>query len=402
MHFLFNLSLLIILFFLCFSIFRRSGSILLHKRTALLYFTVSLALCNIFTYPFGDEFVLDLRIIPFLIGGLYLRLSPALGLLVIFMRGFHGIDFGFMVACVIYTTFSFYLWVISPWFMRLTSNHRILFSMGHALFLSVGILILVLKIAPSNVIPDLFFAYLVVPPLGVVIIAYIIEMIEKNILLRHQLIIAEKLEAIEQMGAAISHEIRNPLTTALGFVELLYKDTHDMEKRTQYLAILKDELDSAERIIQDYLSYSKPILESVEPLNVQEELTHVIKLLQPLANYHSVKLSTNFSSTRLMEGDRSKFQQCFINIIKNSIESRPNGGTLLIEAVETTTHIVITIQDNETSICSEQLKQKDFSMTLSFSIVRAMKGTIDEVKKENGKGKFLKFSFKPIKPHLKR
>ncbi|WP_342599969.1 HAMP domain-containing sensor histidine kinase [Psychrobacillus sp. FSL H8-0483] len=259
-----------------------------------------------------------------------------------------------------------------------------------------------LKIAPSNDIPDLFFAYLVVPPLGVVIIAYIIEMIEKNNLLRHQLIIAEKLEAIEQMGAAISHEIRNPLTTALGFVELLHKDNHDMEKRTQYLAILKDELDSAERIIQDYLSYSKPILESVEPLNVQEELMHVIKLLQPLANYHSVKLSTNFSSTRLMEGDRSKFQQCFINIIKNSIESRPNGGTLLIEAVETTTHIVITIQDNETSICSEELKQKDFSMTLSFSIVRAMKGTIDEVKRENGKGEFLKFSFKPIKPHLKR
>lgn len=362
---------------------------------------MSLVLCNIFSYPFSDEYVLDLRIIPFLIGGLYLRLSPALGLLVIFMRGFHGIDFGFILGCVTYTIFSLYLWVVSPWFMRLTSNYRILFSMGHALLQSVGILIIALKIAPSNEIPDLFFAYLVVPPIGVVIIAYIIEMIEKNIQLRHQLIIAEKLDAIEQMGAAISHEIRNPLTTAIGFVELLYKDNHNLEKRTQYLAILKDELDSAERIIQDYLSYSKPILESIEPLNVQEELTHVIKLLEPLANYHSVKISTNFSSTRLMEGDRSKFQQCFINIIKNSIESKPKGGTLLIEAVETVTHIVITIQDNEVSIGSEQLKQKELSITLAFSIVRAMKGTIEEVKGKNGKGNFLKFSFKPIKPHLK-
>ncbi|WP_192797440.1 sensor histidine kinase [Psychrobacillus glaciei] len=330
-----------------------------------------------------------------------MRLSPILAIILIVLRGFHGIDFGFYLALVIYSIFSLIFWCINPWFLRLTSKNRILFSTGISLFVGGGILVIALFLAPFHQMLDLFFAFLIVPPLGIAMISYIIEMIENNILLQQLLIKAEKKEAVEQMGAAISHEIRNPLTTSIGFVELLDKDSLNQEKINQYLSILKSELDTAERIIQDYLTYSKPIISSVEALNVQKELTLVISLLQPLANYYSVKVSTNLLSTKLIEGDRSKFHQCFINIIKYNIECMPNGGSLLIETVDTGTNIMISIQIAGEKRNEEQLKMTSHTMSVAFNIVRAMKGTID-IKNKIGKETVIQFYFKPIKAHLKR
>lgn len=406
-HFLFNLTLLTILFFAFFLLNKRVGSIHIHKRTGLLYFVLSLILCSLFSYPIQSEYVLDLRIIPFLLGGLYLRLSPILGFLVIFFRAFHGIDLGFFIAIAFYSVFSFFIWRISPWFLKLTSTTRILFSTGITLLLSVGILLTIaLNTVSADQLLDIIIAYVVVPPLGVALLSSLIEIREKNQQLQQQLIIEEKLAAVEQMGAAISHEIRNPLTTAIGFIDLLDQVYLDNNRRTKYLSIIKNELDSAEGIIQDYLTFSKPVVESVEELDIQEELTHILKLLHPLANYHSVKVSTDFSTYGTIQGDKSKFHQCFINIMRNSIESMSYGGALLIKTVATQNKIIISIQDTGTGLSKEQIQRigephystkgpqgTGLSMMVAYSILRAMRARI-EVQSEIGKGTTFQFHFK--------
>ena len=245
-------------------------------------------------------------------------------------------------------------------------------------------------------------------------ISSLIEIREKNLQLQQQLIIEEKLAAVEQMGAAISHEIRNPLTTAIGFIELLDQVSLDNNNRTKYLSIIKDELDSAEGIIQDYLTFSKPIIDSIEELDIQKELTHILKLLHPLANYHSVKVSTDFSTYGTIQGDKSKFHQCFINIMRNSIESMPYGGTLFIKTIANQNKIIISIQDTGTGLSKEQIKRigephysmkgpngTGLSMMVAYSILRAMKGTI-EVQSEIGKGTIFQFHFKLHETKVKR
>ncbi|MEK5205639.1 ATP-binding protein [Psychrobacillus sp. FSL H8-0510] len=336
-----------------------------------------------------------------------MRLSPILGFLVIFFRAFHGIDLGFFIAIAFYSVFSFFIWRISPWFLKLTSTTRILFSTGITLLLSVGILLTIaLYTVSADQLLDIIIAYVVVPPLGVALLSSLIEIREKNQQLQQQLIIEEKLAAVEQMGAAISHEIRNPLTTAIGFIDLLDQVYLDNNRRTKYLSIIKNELDSAEGIIQDYLTFSKPVVESVEELDIQEELTHILKLLHPLANYHSVKVSTDFSTYGTIQGDKSKFHQCFINIMRNSIESMSYGGALLIKTVATQNKIIISIQDTGTGLSKEQIQRigephystkgpqgTGLSMMVAYSILRAMRARI-EVQSEIGKGTTFQFHFK--------
>lgn len=406
MHFLFNLSLLMILYFIFFLLYKRVGSLHLHKRAGLIYFVFSLILCSLFSYPIQSGYVLDLRLIPFLLGGLYLRLSPLLGFLVIFFRAFHGLDVGFVIAVVFYSMFSLFIWYISPWFLKLTSSRRVLFSTGITLLVSFAILFIALnKVSPDQLL-DIFIAYAIVPPLGVAMISSLIEIREKNIQYQQQLIIEEKLAAVEQMGAAISHEIRNPLTTAIGFIELLDQLSLDNNKRTKYLSIIKNELDTAEGVIQDYLTFSKPIIESFEELDIQKELTHILKLLHPLANYHSVKVTADFSTNGMIQGDKSKFHQCFINIIRCSIESMPNGGALLIKTIATRKKITITIEDTGSGLSKEQINRigepyystkgpqgTGLSLMVAYSILRAMRGTI-EIQSEIDKGTISQFHFK--------
>ncbi len=408
-HFLFNLSLLIVLLFFCLMWYESVGN-RFYKGTAVFYFTASLILCCIFAYPLNEEMVLDLRIIPFLIGGLYLGLSPLLGLLLIIIRGFLGIDIGFWLAVAFYGVFSYFIWRISPWFLKLSSRCRIFFSVGVTMLMSflmtIGIEILA---SPSQTL-DLWFAYLFVPPLGVAMISYIIENIEKNIYLRQRLVKSEKLEAVEQMGAAISPEIRNPLTSAIGFAQLLQDPSLERNKRTEYLSILQGELESAENVIQDYLTFSKPLIEKVEELDVQGELKRVINLLEPLANQQSVKITSLFSTNAIIEGDRQKFHQCFVNVLKNAIESMPNGGEIKISTVMSLTNIIIRIKDTGEGMTKEQLarlgepyystkgtKGTGLGVMVVYSIVRAMKGTI-EVRSKVGRGTSFQFSFKEYKP----
>ncbi|MFK9095093.1 ATP-binding protein [Bacillus salipaludis] len=260
---------------------------------------------------------------------------------------------------------------------------------------------------------DAWFAYLVIPSLGIGIISYGIEFVRKNNEMQQQLIKAEKLKAVEQMGAAISHEIRNPLTAASGFVQLLQDDYLSRQKRKEYLSIVKEELLSAERVIQDYLTFAKPSLETFEELNVKNELRQIINILQPLANQNSVEIITDFSIIGFIKGDGQKFRQCFVNVLKNAIESMPAGGYLTISTEFSQSCVTIKVTDTGVGMTSEQLerlgepfystkgkKGTGLGMMVVYSIIRAMDGSI-WVESEVGKGTTFLFEFQTITTTVK-
>lgn len=412
-HFLFNLALLMILLFVCLVCSERSRTKPISKASAIIFFIASLWVSFAFSYELSPSLRLDLRNIPVVIGGLYMGIGPLLAIVTVLIRGVFGLDIGFLTNLLLYGFLFVFLWRIHPWFWRQTPKNRIFYSVILTTFISIATLVCIIFLNPIFLRWDVWIAYMVVPPLGVGIISYSIEFVRKNLLIRQHLVKSKKLEAVEQMGAAISHEIRNPLTAALGFVQLLQEDDLDVKKRNLYLSLVKGELESAERVIQDYLTFSKPSLHSLEELNVSEELGHVLTILQPMTNQNSVQVTTKFSPIGLIKGDRQKFHQCFLNIIKNAIESMPNGGFLYIETESNSTQVTIRIKDTGVGMTKEQIerlgepyystkeaKGTGLGMMVVYSIVRAMKGTI-RVHSEPEKGTTFNISFPPYLPSMK-
>ncbi|KAA9027051.1 HAMP domain-containing histidine kinase [Niallia endozanthoxylica] len=395
-HLLFNLSLLlVILFFYLMWLERRKN---MPKFITIGSFICSIFVCFLFSYQPIPYVSYDLRLIPVLIGGLYFGIGPLLTIIVIIIRAFYGIDQGFFVGLTIYGSLTFLLIKLHPWFIRQHPKRRISFSVSFAIIFSLITVLLLPLIEWVSLDFDALFAYIVVPTLGIFIFSYSVEFSLKNIRLYNRVIDSEKTVALEQMGAAIAHEIRNPLTTAIGFVQLLQETEVDQTKNQQYLSMVKQELDAAELIIKDYLIYSRQFTEQVEEIDVNQELNHVLRTLRPLAEEHSVNFYTSYLSVGTIIGNANKFRQCLSNIIKNGIESMPLGGSLIVCTQLHQSNVIIEIKDKGTGMSKEQLEQlgkpyyltggpkgTGLSMMVSYGIVRAMKGSI-KVKSEIGNG----------------
>ena len=405
-YFFFNLSLLIVLLFSGFLWAEKLRRYWSYRAICFIYLLISLLICFIFTYKIeGIDVVFDLRKVPFIIGSLYLGLGPILAAFIVFVRGFLGIDYGFWMTVLYYGAVAILFLRISPLFLTRTPMQRILFSIGVTFLFSLAQTFTMEIWHLPHSSTEIWFAYLVIQPIGAGIISYIIEEFIMTIKLRQRTMKSKRLEAVERMGAAISHEIRNPLTAAIGFVQLLQNDTIPKENHTQYISIIKNELKSAERVIQDYLNFSNPDIKSMEPLLLQEELEQIVQLLQPLAKQYSVKIVSTFSQGEEIEGDKQKFHQCFVNIMKNAIEAMPKGGTLTVETERTTTSVSILITDTGSGMTLEQVtrlgepyystkgsKGTGLGVMVVYSIVRAMNGTI-HVDSEIGKGTTFKITF---------
>ncbi|MDF2854422.1 MAG: histidine kinase [Neobacillus sp.] len=405
-HLFQNLSILIILLLFCLIWIDKSRKFIISKSIVIIFFVFLLWTCIHFAYVPVSFARYDLRIIPLVIGGLYFGIGPILALALIGIRSLYGFDDGFIVSLVIYLPLAYLFFRLHPWFWKQSPNRRI----PIATFL--GMILGVLTVGGMEFLTytrshwvDAWFAYMFLPPLGIGIIAYSIEFIKRNVKMRLQLVKVEKLKAVEQMGAAISHEIRNPLTAASGFVQLLNDDYLPRHKRREYLSIVKEELQSAERVIQDYLTFAKPSLEKIEELNVKNELKQILKILQPMANQNSVEINTDFSVIGFIKGDKQRFRQCIINILKNAVESMPNGGQLYIETQYSKEYVTVLVKDTGVGMTQEQIgrlgepyystkgsKGTGLGMMVVYSIVKAMEGTIKvESTKDSGTTFYLKF-----------
>ncbi|MFB9830495.1 ATP-binding protein [Lederbergia wuyishanensis] len=375
------------------------------KNTAIAFSIVSIIVCFIFNYRLFEEFVIDLRIIPIMVGGLYAGIGPIVGLLTIILRGLYGFNIGYFATSIFIIVISLIFWRIFPWFLKLSARQRIIFFTGMTFIVSFFPPLFMDIYQKDNLGFDIYFAYLLLQPIGALIISITIEITCKTVKLHQHLVKAERLEVVEKMAAAISHEIRNPLTSAIGFVQLMQDETISKDKSDQYLSILKSELFSAEKVIRNFLTLSKPELPTVETLNVNSELQFVINKLQPAATRSLVSIQTKWTESVWIHGDRQSFHQCFINIIKNSIEAMENGGTVTVEVESTSTNIDIRVQDTGKGMTQEQIEHlgepyystkgemgTGLGVMVAFNIVRAMKGKIN-IKSEIGKGTSFEFSF---------
>ena len=355
-----------------------------------IFYAFVIILC--ITIPVGADKVsiFDLRQIPLWLGSLYrgIATSAFLCLVTIGYRSlFEGV--GFFVTAVTSVLVMGTSIVLSKKFLQLPSKHRISLATALSAFsgiITIGLAELFHGIPSPSVLLSL--TYLLVQPICMFIACSLKEMVYHNIALRKRMIRAEKMEAVSHLAASISHEIRNPLTAARGFMQLLEQHHLSPEKRRQYARIAIEELDRAEAIITDYLTFAKPAPETVEKLNVKTEIERVIDFIRPLANMNSVEVRATLAPFSII-GEREKFRQCLLNIMKNAIEAMPNGGVLQIYVSIEKRRVLIRISDTGVGMTKEQMerlgepyfttkeiKGTGLGMMVVYRIIESMNGTI--------------------------
>ena len=397
--FLINLLVIIIsIFFLQFWMNRRGTDSRQNEYVMFLSLGFSILLCMLFPFKISNGLIFDLRFIPFLLACFYAHPITAalLGVLVTVIRVFYGGE-GVWIPVIILPILFLICLQLRPLYEQRKIGVRIMITSALTLLTCTAILLSIYLFLHVQLSVYFSFSFVVIHFLGMMLSVYLVEYFRGQNLILTRLIRMEKVEVVSHLAASISHEIRNPLTTSRGFVQMVQESEDLPEKDREFLSIAMEEMDRATKIIQDYLTFAKPVSEKVEMMSTKDMIEKAIQVIQPLANMDNVIIHSQLGSNQV-KGNSGHFLQVLVNILKNSIEAMPQGGTISVTSKQMNQRVHILIKDEGTGMTPLQVtrlgepyfsmkegKGTGLGMMVVFRVVEAMQGDIT-VRSEIGSG----------------
>ncbi len=225
---------------------------------------------------------------------------------------------------------------------------------------------------------------------------------------------SERLAALGQVVAEITHEIKNPLMMIGGFAKQLIRNNRN-EKERDKLEIIVKEISRLEKLIKELREFYLPKILTREVIEVKDLLKEVNDQIQHDCEGKNIRTEMTTSIEPLViEGDRDKLKQVLLNLVQNSIEAMENGGILSIRSQKNDDKVEITIEDNGCGIALDNQK-KIFSpffttksngtglgLSISKNIIEDHIGSSFTMQSEQGKGSIFKIQMPLHKAYVDR
>ncbi|AHD04495.1 PAS domain S-box protein [Paenibacillus larvae] len=207
---------------------------------------------------------------------------------------------------------------------------------------------------------------------------------------------SEKLTVIGQIAAGVAHEIRNPLTTLKGFIQLFHAGE---EGKQEYYEVMMGELNRIELIITEMLVLAKPHMSHFQPRHIDKIIQNVLILLDTEAKHKNIRIVVaGEADLAPVLCEENQLKQLFIHLLKNAVESMEHGGKILIQIRgHGKDRICVRITDQGCGIAPEQMhklgepfyttkeKGTGLGMMISYKIIEDHQGTM-EIESKMGEG----------------
>jgi two-component system, NtrC family, sensor histidine kinase PilS len=168
---------------------------------------------------------------------------------------------------------------------------------------------------------------------------------------------SEKMAAIGQLAAGIAHEIRNPLASISGSVQLLQSDRKNSPDETKLMNIVIREIDRLNKLISEFLDYARPQMPLDQTVSLSELLVELVETLKLDQLSQDVHFDVNIMPNIEIPGNYDKLKQAFWNIIINSLQSMENSKNKLlnVDLMAQGSLVTLRIHDSGSGIPAEQL-----------------------------------------------
>ena len=378
-----------------------------HSKLTFILF-IMLVLAMSFPIQFSEGYIYDFRIIPFIISFVYGGTFPGLiiGITLLAYRFMIGGD-GFYVVLVNYSLSCAIFILMGNKIESFQKKNKLLFLSVIFLLNTMIVMVTLFKMNEMEQIRFMIVFY-TITWICLLMVGFVMENVDQQIEIREKLQKDEKLNIISQLAASVAHEVRNPLTSVRGFLQLISDDENLKNSNKNYIKIAMSELDHAQSIINDYLALAKPNTEELSSINISDEIKKTIALMTSYSNIQNITIITNIQDSLYIKGNKNEIKQVLVNIIKNGIEAMDKGGCLTVNVFEKNDIISIVIMDSGKGMTKSQLnklgtpfyttkeKGTGVGLTISFQLIQGMKGKI-KVESELGKGTTFIIDFPSIK-----
>lgn len=205
---------------------------------------------------------------------------------------------------------------------------------------------------------------------------------------------SQQINMVGQLGVAVGHEIRNPLTTVRGFLQLMDHEA-DFKDLREYLSIMIEEIDKADAAIAHLINLADNKTNHREEQDINEIINESLSN-HPLPGHSGLRIKTRFNRIPKLMLDKLEIKELVLNLFTNAIEAMPNGGTITIVTQQVGHEVWFVIRDQGTGI-SEQTarrigtpffstkeKSAGLGLAICYSIARRHGARIEFVSNPNG------------------
>lgn len=155
---------------------------------------------------------------------------------------------------------------------------------------------------------------------------------EKLSEMEEQLRSSERLSILGELAASLAHEVRNPLGSIWGVVEILKDECQKEGKDSEFAEILIQEVKRLNQVVENYLNLARQPKLHIKTCNLQEIVGSVIYLLNYKARKQGIQIKTDFPVKPIwIKANENQLQQILINLILNSMAAIKDEGTVTIK-----------------------------------------------------------------------
>ncbi len=189
---------------------------------------------------------------------------------------------------------------------------------------------------------------------------------------------AERLSALGTLAGGLAHEVRNPLASIRASAQVLAEESDDPETG-EYLAVIQNEADRINRLVESLLDYARPEHVEVGPVDLNQLVDDVAHLTQSYAAQAGVEVAvTSPPDGLVVRGERDRLHQCLLNLALNAIQAMPGGGRLSLTLNRVGDQACLVVADTGPGIPADDLPRifdpffstKDDGTGLGLAIVQ--------------------------------
>lgn len=219
----------------------------------------------------------------------------------------------------------------------------------------------------------------------------------------------ERFNLVGQIAASIGHEIRNPMTTVRGFLQVLRGSEKNLEGQ-EYFDLMIEELDRANSIITEFLSLARDKIVELKARNLNTIIMAILPLIQANAMVKDQKVRVGLEQLPQLLLDEKEIRQLILNLARNGLEAMPPGGTLDIRTFREDDNIVLVVQDEGHGMNGEELEKlgtpffttkeqgTGLGLAVCYGIARRHNASIDVETSPAGTIFYVRFSLNSVVP----
>lgn len=175
-------------------------------------------------------------------------------------------------------------------------------------------------------------------------------------LLQKEMIKIDRLNTVGKVAAGIAHEVRNPMTTVRGLIQVLASKDENT-KNNKYFPLMLDELDRANSIITNFLFLANDKHTQLKRQSLNKIIENLFPLIQADARVSEMDIYVELEEIKETLLDEEEIRQLIINLVRNGLQAMSPGGKLKIKTYTTKEEIVLVVQDDGNGIASEVLEK---------------------------------------------